>query len=306
MAYEENPVRLRGFVDLHTHTTESDGTLAPEELVRHAAEMGLEAIAVTDHDTFTGFEQAAAKARGTSLRVVRGIELNSRLNLLAGGYRSAHILGYFPSEEPLRQFTEWLEEQRRERRTRNEKLVASLRARNVDINLAEIEARGKALAGRVHFARVLVEKGYAASVEDAFHRFLGESAPSFVERQSYTSEQTVRMIRSGGGIPVVAHPIRLALDRQTERRVFERLRAAGLAGLEIYHSEHPPQAQAHYRQLAEELDLIPTGGSDFHGAVKPGTELGRGVKDNLRVPREFLDRLLSRAVPEAQYDPERR
>lgn len=288
----EGSGRLRGFVDLHTHTTESDGTLAPEELVQLANEIGLDAIAVTDHDTFAGFEKAAMAAKAAGVQVVRGIELNSRLNLPEGGYRSAHVLGYFPFAEPRREFVEWLEEQRRERKERNEKLVASLRARTVDITLQEVEQRGKTLTGRVHFARVLVEKGYATNVEDAFHRFLGEDAPSFVERQSYTSEETARIIRSGGGIPVIAHPVRLSLEGEAERRVLERLKSAGLAGLEIYHSEHSQRAQAHYRKLAEELDLLPTGGSDFHGQVKPGTELGRGVNDNLRVPRAFLDGLL--------------
>ncbi|MGH9583593.1 MAG: PHP domain-containing protein [Bryobacteraceae bacterium] len=291
MAENEDVRRLRGFVDLHTHTTESDGTLTPEELARLASEIGLDALAVTDHDTVAGFEKAAAAAQGTGLQVVRGIELNSRLNLAEGGHRAAHLLGYFPCGEPLGGFVQWLEEQCRERSRRNEKLVESLRDRGVEITLEEVETRGKALAGRVHFARVLVDKGYAADIENAFRKLLGEDAPSFVDRQSYTAEETVRMIRSGGGIPVVAHPIRLSLDQATERRVFERLRKAGLAGLEVYHSEHSPRAQTHYRRLAEELELIPTGGSDFHGRVKPGTELGRGVKDNIRVPREFLERL---------------
>lgn len=291
MADSGESKRLAGFIDLHTHTTESDGTLTPQELVGLAGEIGLDAIAVTDHDTFRGFEEAAVVARDSGVQVVRGIELNSRLNLDDGGYRSAHVLGYFLSGEPFGPFIKWLDEQCEERRTRNEKLIQSLRSRNVNITLEEVEACGKTLTGRVHFARVLVDKAYAANIEDAFRRFLGEDAPSFVERQSYTAEDTVRMIRSGGGIPVVAHPIRLSLDHETERRVFGRLKDAGLAGLEIYHSEHPPRAQAHYRKLAEELDLIPTGGSDFHGRVKPGTELGRGVNDNVRAPREFLDRL---------------
>ncbi|MGH9608321.1 MAG: PHP domain-containing protein [Bryobacteraceae bacterium] len=290
MAENEKTKSLRGFIDLHTHTTASDGTLTPEELLKLASDIGLDALAITDHDTFAGFEQAATIAPD-SLQVIRGIELNSRLKLVDGGFRSAHVLGFFPSREPSREFVHWLEEQRLERRMRNEKLVDSLRSRGVAISLQEVEKRGKTLTGRVHFARVLIDKGYAADTEDAFRRFLGEDAPSFVERQSYTAEDTVRIIRSGGGIPVLAHPIRLALGEVAERSVVEHLKAAGMAGLEIYHSEQPPQAQARYRKLAEELDLLPTGGSDFHGRVKPGTELGRGVNDNIRVPRAFLDRL---------------
>ncbi|MGH9640116.1 MAG: PHP domain-containing protein, partial [Bryobacteraceae bacterium] len=283
MAENEKTKSLKGFIDLHTHTTASDGTLTPDELLKLASDIGLDALAITDHDTFAGFEQAATIAPD-SLQVIRGIELNSRLKLVDGGFRSAHVLGFFPSHEPSREFVHWLEEQRLERRMRNEKLLESLRSRGVDISLQEVEKRGKTLTGRVHFARVLIDKGYAADTEDAFRRFLGEDAPSFVERQSYTAEDTVRIIRSGGGIPVLAHPIRLALGEVAERSVVEHLKASGMAGLEIYHSEQPPQAQARYRKLAEELDLLPTGGSDFHGRVKPTTELGRGVNDNIRVP----------------------
>jgi predicted metal-dependent phosphoesterase TrpH len=279
---------LAGFIDLHTHTAESDGTFSPEQLVELAGSIGLDAIAITDHDTFSGFERATSSAHRASLQVIRGIELNSRLALESGGSRSAHILAYFPEREPASGFTSWLSGQAEERRERNRKLEQSLRARGLDIELVEVEARGKALTGRVHFARVLVEKGYVASIEDAFARYLGESAPTFVERQSYSTEQTVRMIREGGGVPVVAHPVRLSLGHDEEARVLRRLKDEGLAGLEIYHSEHSAEMQARYRKLAGELKLIPTGGSDFHGRVKPGTELGRGVKDNLRVPREFL------------------
>ncbi|HEX7359977.1 MAG TPA: PHP domain-containing protein [Bryobacteraceae bacterium] len=290
MAENEKTKSLKGFIDLHAHTTASDGTLTPQELLKLASDIGLDALAITDHDTFAGFEQAAPIAPD-SLQVIRGIELNSRLKLADGGFRSAHVLGFFPSREPSGEFVYWLEEQRLERRMRNEKLVESLRSRGVDISLQEVEKRGKTLTGRVHFARVLIDKGYAADTDDAFRRFLGEDAPSFVDRQSYTAEDTVRIIRSGGGIPVLAHPIRLGLEQEAERNAMERLKNAGMAGLEIYHSEQPPQAQARYRKLAEALDLLPTGGSDFHGRVKPTTELGRGVNDNIRVPRAFLDRL---------------
>lgn len=288
-------------IDLHAHTTASDGTLPPAELVNLAKRVGLDALGITDHDTFAGYEEALPFAREAGLDLVCGIELNSRLKL--GGEnrsegaapqkltRSVHLLGYWPVRAPSAEFQSWLESERDERRNRNRRLADALQQRGVDVRLEEVEARGRSLAGRTHFARILVEKGYARDQEDAFARYLGENAPSYVERQSLKTEDAIRRVRTGGGIPVVAHPIRLGLTREREPEVLRRLKEAGLLGLEIYHSEHAPELQAHYRQLAEELDLLPTGGSDFHGGPKPDIALGTGFNGNLRVPHDFLDRM---------------
>lgn len=281
------------FIDLHAHTTASDGSLSPAELIALAAQTGLDALAITDHDTFDGFEAAVPFARDIELEIVRGIELNTRLEIGNGrARRFAHLLGYWPSRQPSMQFNEWLLSERQDRRSRNERLAEALQSRGIDITLEQVESTGRSLAGRVHFARLLVQKGYAANIEDAFQRYLGENAPSYVERESQTTQEAIRMVRDGGGVPVLAHPVRLSLDRQTEADTIRKLKHAGLVGLEIYHSEHPPELQAHYRQLAEELGLLPSGGSDFHGAsVKPGIQLGTGMNANVRVPREFLERM---------------
>ncbi len=279
-------------IDLHAHTTASDGTLSASDLISLAKRVGLAALAITDHDTFDGYEEAVPFAREAALDLVRGIELNSRLHLPdQGEYRYVHLLGYWPSRQPSPEFNAWLENERADRRDRNRRLAAALRDRGVDITVEEVEARGRSLTGRAHFARALVEKGYAHDNEDAFRRYLGRSAPSYVERQSQSTEDAVRKIRDSHGIPALAHPIRLGLSPDREREVLVRLKAAGLLALEVYHSEHPPEMQAHYRQLAEELDLIPTGGSDFHGSPKPNIELGTGMYGNLRIPRQFLDRM---------------
>jgi predicted metal-dependent phosphoesterase TrpH len=281
-----------GFIDLHSHTNESDGTSTPGELIRLAQQAGLDALSITDHDTFEGYEKALPYAREAGLELVRGIELNTRLEGLNGKQvRYMHLLAYFPVSEPTKEFQDWLREQRDERRSRNEKLAASLREHGVDIRLEEVVARGRSLAGRPHFARILVEKGYAASIEDAFNRYLGEEAPSYVQRESKTAEEAIAMVRAGRGIPVIAHPVRLGLSRDQEREVFAGLKQDGALGLEVYHSEHPARLQAQYVQLAKDLDLLPTGGSDFHGSVKPNIELGSGLYGNVRVPREFLDGL---------------
>ena len=291
MSERSGSAALARFVDLHSHTNESDGSLKPEELVLLAKRSDLDALAITDHDTFSGYEKAEPFAREAGLDLVRGIELNSRLSLGNGSERSVHLLGYFPRGEPSQEMVHFLEEQRAERRNRNRRLADALQRRGVNVALEEVESRGRSLAGRVHFARILVDKGYAADSSDAFRRYLGEDAPTYVHRESQTIEQIIQIIRRGGGVPVLAHPVRLSLQRDVERQVLTRLKDAGLIGIEIYHSEHPPLLQAHYRQLAEELGLLPTGGSDFHGAPKPDIDLGTGLHGNVRVPREFLDRM---------------
>jgi predicted metal-dependent phosphoesterase TrpH len=280
-------------IDLHTHTTESDGSFSPEELIAEARRVGLDALAITDHDTFLGYEKAIPFAQNANLDLIRGIELNSRLLLDSGPVRWAHILAYFPDSEPSRAFTGWLQQQRAARRDRNVRLAESLRQHGIDISVEEVEARGRSLAGRPHFARILVEKGYVVDINEAFDRYIGEDAPAFVERESPMTESLVRLVRDAGGIPVVAHPVRLSLDVDELRTVLRRLKDDGLLGLEIYHSEQNVDLQNSYRELAEQLDLLPTGGSDFHGTVKPDTALGSGRNRNVLVPREFLDGLLA-------------
>ncbi|MBV9937489.1 MAG: PHP domain-containing protein [Acidobacteriaceae bacterium] len=283
---------LPRYIDLHSHTTESDGSYTPEELIDLAVRTDLQALAITDHDTFSGYEMALPFARKAGLDLVRGIELNSRLNLTnSDDSRAAHLLGLFPSREPSEEFINWIEDQRSDRRERNRKLAETLQERGVKVTLEEAEARGRNLTSRTHFAQILIEKGYVNSFDEAFREYLGEDAPSYVARQSLTSEEVIRRIRSGGGVSVVAHPVRLSLSRDAERQELVKLKEAGLAALEIYHSDQDPQLQAYYHQLAQELDLLPTGGSDFHGRLKPDIDLGTGLRGNVRVPFEFLQRL---------------
>lgn len=282
---------LSGFIDLHAHTNESDGTLTPLELITLARTIGLDALAITDHDTFAGYDLARPIADRHGFDLVRGIELNTRLIFENGETRSPHLLAYFPWRDPSPEFMAWLTKAQDDRRTRNHRLADALAARGIEIGVSEVEALGRSLAGRPHFARLLVEKGYASDFGDAFRRYLGESAPTYVERESHTTAEAIQTVREGGGIPVIAHPVRLALDIAEERRALADFTDAGLLGLEVFHSEHSPELQVHYRRIADELGLMPTGGSDFHGAVKPKVTLGTGLNDNIRVPRAFLDHM---------------
>ena len=285
--------KLNGFIDLHAHTDASDGSLPPSDLISMAHKIGLSALAITDHETFAGFETARSAAGEFGLDLLRGIELNTSVAVPnTVGRRTLHLLAYFPAGEPSLSFQEWIASQQEQRRERNRNLAERLQQQGIQITLAEVEARGRSVAGRPHFARILVEKGYATDIADAFQRFIGEDAPAFVERISPSTQDAIEIVRLGGGVPVIAHPVRLSLSkRREERQLFEALKDAGLAGLEVIHSDQPAGLQEYYGQVAAELNLLPTGGSDFHGTPKPKVHLGRGIADNVRVPLEYLQRL---------------
>ncbi len=274
-------------IDLHTHTTESDGTDSPEELIALAVSAGLEALAITDHDTMLGYQKAVAPARAAGLELLCGIELSTRF---CG--RSVHLLGYFPNGEPGTPFLEWLRGLQDSRKDRNRRMVDRLQALGVSITLAEVERKGKSMAGRPHFARVLMEKGYVSSIQQAFTEYLDESAKGYVERQEADFAESVALIARSGGVASVAHPIRL-LRNATEplEETIRAMREAGLPALEVYHSDHSQADVRCYETLAREFGLGMTGGSDYHGLNKPNIQLGTGANGNLHVTRDVLTKL---------------
>jgi 3',5'-nucleoside bisphosphate phosphatase len=274
-------------IDLHSHTTESDGTTPPEELVQLALGAGVEALAITDHDTFAGYEQAAPVAALAGLDLICGIELSTKRNS-----RTVHVLAYFLGPPPTPAFRAWIEAMLASRRERNRRLVHNLNEAGVDISLGEVEQMGRRLTGRPHFARLLVRKGYVGSVEEAFHRYLGEEAPSFVERDSPDIEEAFEAIAEGGGISVIAHPVRLGIrDHGREEEFIRRLASAGMRGIEVWHSDQTASDSERYLQYARKHNLIPTGGTDFHGGNKPGLLLGTGRNNNVSIPRSVLDNM---------------
>jgi predicted metal-dependent phosphoesterase TrpH len=279
-------------IDLHSHTNESDGSCTPAQLVEEAVRAGVTTLGVTDHDTFAGYDQAAAPARAYGLDLVCGIELSARLD--GDGLRrgTVHLLGYFLHQPPAVEFREWLGELQAARRERNVRLIAKLQSLGLEIELAEVERIGRTLTGRPHFARVLIQKGYAANWEEAFRKYLGESSPGFVEREAPDVPTGIQQIISGGGLPVLAHPVRLGIrNPATEESLIGKLRDAGLRGIEVYHSDHSDSDRARYWEIAGKFALAVTGGSDFHGDVKPGVALGTGVSGSLNIPKSILDDL---------------
>ena len=277
-------------IDLHTHTNESDGSVSPSELVERAVGIGIEALAITDHDTFAGYDQAAGPARDHGLDLVCAIEMSARMR--DGRIRSVHVLGYFLNGSPSDTFRSWILELQASRRERNIQLVENIQRMGVPLELAEVEREGRTLTGRPHFARVLVRKGYAVDREDAFQRFIGESAPAFVERHSPAIDEAFEKIADGRGLAVLAHPIRLAIrNAQAEEALIREMKESGLRGIEVYHSDHGARDVERYAGLAHKYGLAITGGSDFHGDLKPEVELGTGRRGNLNIPRSLLDTL---------------
>lgn len=274
-------------IDLHSHTTASDGTFSPAQLVDEAKRAGVHILGITDHDTFSGFDQAAAPAREAGLDLVCGIELSTKLHR-----HSVHLLGYFLDtflkSDALDVFRTWIRDLQASRRERNVRLVARLRELGLDITMEEAEARGGGMTGRPHFARLLVEKGYVSSMQQAFDEYLDESAKGYVTRREPQFAEAVEHIRAAGGIASLAHPVRLPEDLGS---ILPELRAAGLDAIEAYHSDHSPSQTALYLELAAQHELLVTGGSDFHGAAKPEIQLGTGRDGNLHIPDDLMDQL---------------
>lgn len=266
-------------IDLHAHSLHSDGQHPPRELVPMALAAGISALALTDHDAISGLLELHAAAAGTGLTIVDGVELSA-----SAGVNDIHILGYL-FDATHAPFARALEEFRGGRHRRAERIVEKLNALGLEIELADVErlAAGGAL-GRPHVAHALLEKGYVESFDEAFQRYLGHRAPAYVGKPQFAPEEAVALIRSAGGVAVFAHPGTANRDD-----LLPRLVAAGLGGIEAWHPKHSGGQVAHYRRVAEQYDLVPSGGSDFHGATVGDVRIGM-----MDVPESTLTRLTAR------------
>lgn len=272
-------------IDLHTHSTASDGTFSPSELIHLAKREGLKALALTDHDTTRGLPEAYEAAREEGIPFLCGVEISVKFN----GPGHFHLLGYFLSPEvpPLEETLKALQEARKRR---NELMVEKLRALGVEITLPELEEIAKGEIGRPHFARLLVEKGYVRTPDEAFEKYLRKGAPAYVPKALLEPKEAIEKILQAKGIPVLAHPITLKLTPTELSNYLRELKELGLRGVEAYYSEHNRDFTNFLLNEAQRLGFLITGGSDFHGANKPDIKLGRGF-GNLRVPEECFERL---------------
>ena len=255
-----------GIIDLHSHSLASDGQFTPAEVASRAQAAGCSVWALCDHDTVAGLEAAAAAARQVNVRLVPGIELSAFLER-----HEIHLLGHFvdPAAPALRDFEDFLAERRRERM---KEMIRRLAALGVQVSEAAIEAHsGGKTIGRPHVARAIVESGAAASVKEAFDRFLGEGQPAYVQRYRLEAADAVALVRGAGGTVTIAHP---GVSRLEVGEV-ARLAAAGVAGIEVVHPDQNPSVREKYRRAAEAHGLVCTAGSDFHGPdVSPDRTLG--------------------------------
>lgn len=278
-------------VDLHVHSTCSDGTFTPEELVDYAIKKGLTAFALTDHDTVSGLDRAiyyAESLRHTPVQipeVIPGIELSTEYQ-----GKDIHMVGLFIDyHQP--DFAHYLEDFIHSRENRNKKMCALLREHGIDITYEAllVEFPG-AVITRAHFARYLLSHGYIQSLKEAFDRYVGDRCPCFVPREKVTPAQAVELILGAGGVPVLAHPILYHMSDDRLEALVAELKSIGLIGIEAIYSTYNTAEERQIRGLASKYGLKISGGSDFHGANKPKIDLGTGW-GKLYVPDEVLEKL---------------
>jgi predicted metal-dependent phosphoesterase TrpH len=277
------------YVDLHVHSTASDGSSSPREVVAEAKARGLRAIALTDHDTIEGLEEALAAGAELGLEVIPGVEISADHNP-----GSMHILGYFIDHRD-RRLDNQLQVLKQARADRNPQIIAKLQKLGLAITLAEVmEVAGGGQVGRPHIAQVLVRKGYVANFQEAFEKYIGNHGPAYVNKFRFAPKDAIAMITAAGGAAALAHPFTLEYSStQHLKMILQQLREWGLTALEVYYPEHSPERQAQYKKLAQELGLLTTGGSDYHGVIKPEVKIGL-VGPNQHVSYELVEKLQER------------
>ncbi|MCP4602138.1 MAG: PHP domain-containing protein [Proteobacteria bacterium] len=277
-------------IDLHTHSAASDGTLNPYELVQTARDIGLTALALTDHDTVDGVTEAIDAARETELVLLTGLELSAEFERGA-----LHIVGLHIDhrDTALTKTLGWVGEVRE---ARNVLIARKLCELDFDISIEEVAAlAGGKVVGRPHFAELMLKKGYVKSHDAAFKRYLARGKPAHIPKQRLKKGRAIEIIRAAGGVPVLAHPDQVLLDDKDLNSLVKELTDLGLGGIEIYCSGYTSTHSRHYARLADKYGLVKSGGSDFHGAIKPGIKLGRGP-GRLHVPDTLLDPIAERAA----------
>ena len=275
------------YIDLHTHTTASDGTDTPTQLVNNALSLPLSAIAITDHDTVDGVEEAIQAAKGTNLEVIAGIELSCQYH-----QKEIHMLGYFIDykSEPL---FHRLEQLKQARNLRNEKMRQKLEEAGMPLTMEEIQGPHKeTVITRAHFARALQEKGYIKTKEEAFQKYIGDGCPCYVLKPEFTPKEAIALIKQANGLAVLAHPMLYKMGYQELEQLIASLADTGLTGVEVYHSSHNTANSSRLREMIRPYHLLPTGGSDYHGENKKGVLLGVG-HGGLRVSHALLDDLMA-------------
>ena len=277
-------------LDLHLHTTHSDGSLSPAEVLRLAHKARVTALAITDHDIVSGIPEAMAAGAELGIEIIPGVEISSFV-----GTSELHILGYcLHWQDP--ELNRRLAALRESRHTRNPQIIERLRTLGMDVTYEEVRAlAGTESVGRPHIARLLMNKKYVTSAKDAFDRYLAEGRPAYVARELPTPTDAIAWIRAAGGVAVLAHPTWAKVSGEGLNILLTTLKVEGLGGVEVHYSTHTKRQTMEYLDLAKRLNLLITGGSDFHGVTKPDIEVGTGRGD-LKVPERLLGPLKEAAT----------
>jgi predicted metal-dependent phosphoesterase TrpH len=278
--------------DLHMHTTHSDGSFTPRELVRFAKEKGLECISVTDHDTMSSYEECSDEAKKLGIELIPGIEVSAQFDP-----GTLHILGFFQDRNHP-ELKAAFDEIQKARRERNPEIIKKLNQQGIPITLEEVAAiSGGKQVGRPHFAQILLKKGAVKTMQEAFDKYLAKGKSAYVDKRRLSSREAIERIREAGGIASVAHPKYMGLDEATFTKELARLAEEGLEGIEAYNSCQNRDEAELYKRLAKRFNLLVTGGSDFHGANKPDVDLGfmgQGVALDYKIVDEMRARLRAR------------
>jgi len=280
-------------IDLHIHSTASDGSLSPSEILTLARNLNLGAIAITDHDTINGSREAIAYGTPPSIQFLTGVEISASPPPLFPCSGSFHILGYSINlDDPALNNT--LSLLQKARKNRNPKILTLLSNMGIGLTLEEIRSEvGECQLGRPHIALIMVKKGYVQSIDAAFEKYLGKGKPAYVDKYRIDCAKAIAIITEAGGIPVLAHPTLLQIKNNA---IFENLvgtlKDMGLKGIEIYYPEHTLDLVSYYADIANRHNLLMTGGTDFHGSIKPEIKMGSG-KGNLSIPYDLYEKLIS-------------
>lgn len=278
------------YIDLHSHSTASDGTLSPSELAAEAKKAGLSALALTDHDTVAGVEEFMRAAEKVGIEPVAGVEISAKYKT------EMHILGLLIDYKNA-DFVKKLEYLKQNRSERNKKVFDLIRANGMDITARDVigqkEGAGLENIGRAHLAKAIVKKGYAKDIQDAFDKYLKKGGSCYVERVTFSPRESIELIKNAGGRAILAHPCYITQDREELERLLKELAGYGLDGFECMYSDYSPEYQKMCMELADRTGLLKSGGSDFHADMRPHVKLGYAGE---RIPYEYLQKLKDRIL----------
>jgi predicted metal-dependent phosphoesterase TrpH len=280
-------------IDLHIHSTASDGTLSPSEILNMAQRLNLGAISITDHDTIDGTKEALAIGIPPSLKFLTGVEISANPPPSFSGPGSFHILGYGINIHDT-ELNHTLVRLQEARKNRNPRIIELLNRMGFELTLHEIRKEvGECQLGRPHIANQMVKKGFVQSVSEAFDNYLATGQPAYVDKYRVDCDRAIAVILNAGGIPVLAHPVLLNIqDDDVLEKLVICLKEMGLKGIEAYYPEQTPDLIARYTEIANRYGLLITGGTDFHGSIKPEIKMGSG-RGNFSVPYELYEKLIS-------------